>query len=66
MRSPVSLFTVSRGMNQGSSNEVGNTGVTVSSKHWAIVQGWIPATGDEAVSLLNVSGGEVWRVQVLE
>jgi hypothetical protein len=56
MRSPVSLFIVSRGMNQGSSNEVGNTGVTISSKHWAIVQGWIPATGDEAVSLLNVSG----------
>ena len=30
--------------------------MTISSKHWAIVQGWIPATGDEIVSLLNVSG----------
>ena len=45
-----------RTLNKGSSNEAGNTGITISSKHWAIVQGWIPATGDETVSLLNVSG----------
>jgi hypothetical protein len=46
----------SRTLNRGSSNEAGNTDITISSKHWAIVEGWIPASGDETVSLLNVSG----------
>jgi len=45
-----------RTLNRGSFNEAGNTEITISSKHWAIIQGWIPAAGDETVSLLNVSG----------
>jgi hypothetical protein len=45
-----------RTLNRGSFNEAGNTEITISSKHWAIIQEWIPAAGDETVSLLNVSG----------
>jgi hypothetical protein len=45
-------------LNRGSSNEAGNTGIAIGSKHWDIVQGWIPPIGDETVSLLNVSGQE--------
>jgi len=47
-----------RTLNRGSSNEAGNTGIAIGSKHWTIVQGWIPAIGEETVSLLNVSGQE--------
>jgi hypothetical protein len=45
-------------LNRGSSEEAGDPDISTRSKHWAIVQGWIPATGDETVSLLNVSGQE--------
>jgi hypothetical protein len=45
-------------LNRGSSDEAGDTGISIGSKHWAIVQGWIPLIGDETVSLLNVSGQE--------
>ena len=45
-------------LNGGSSNEAGKS-LTNGSKHWAIVQGWIPLIGDETVSLLNVSGQDV-------
>src|SRR5437016_5843607 len=45
-------------LNRGSSDEAGNTGIPIASKHWVIVQGWIPLIGDETVSLLNVSGQE--------
>jgi hypothetical protein len=47
-----------RTLNRGSSNEADNTGIAIGSKHWAIVQGWIPPIGDETVSILNVSGQE--------
>ena len=47
-----------RTLNRGSSNEAGNTGSAIGSKHWDIVQGWIPPIGEETVSLLNVSGQE--------
>ena len=43
-------------LNRGSSDKAGDTGISIGSKHWAIVQGWIPPIGDETVSLLNVSG----------
>ena len=45
-------------LNRGSSDEAGDPGISTRSKHWAIVQGWIPPIGDETVSLLNVSGQE--------
>ena len=45
-------------LNRESSDEAGNPGISIRSKHWAIVQGWIPPIGDETVSLLNVSGQE--------
>jgi hypothetical protein len=45
-------------LNRGSSDEAGDPGISTRSKHWAIVQGWIPPIGDDTVSLLNVSGQE--------
>ena len=45
-------------LNRGSSEEAGDPDISTRSKHWAIVQGWIPPIGDETVSLLNVSGQE--------